>query len=127
MPAPTTPGARLGRAAATLLQGRRPADASVRAGNGVWRKSLARGWAALGRSLGRALHRLGLQLSGVAFLVFALAFGSAGLSGWWNAHPHARPGANLTSLPPLAGVELGLGLLFLYFGVSNLLRAGHRP
>jgi len=84
------------------------------------------------------LGRLGLQLSAVVYLVFALSFGAAGIKSWSVDHAgaagtsggmlhHVGHAASLTQMAPMTEMELGLALVFAYFGISSLARASRRP
>lgn len=105
-----------------------PASLSGRAGRGAGRLFAQR--KQIGQNLGRAslaasrrflahagsvLRQLGLQMSGIVFLLFAFSFGFDGLRKWRHLPPHS------TSHTPL--FEGGIALLLLYFGVSSFLRA----
>lgn len=105
-----------------------PASLSGRAGRGAARlfsrrkdygQNLGRASRAASRRffahVGAALRQLGLQMSGVVFLLFALSFGFEGLRTWYHLPPHSA-----SRVPMYEG---GVALLFLYFGVSSFLRA----
>ncbi|HUX68702.1 MAG TPA: hypothetical protein VMV31_14545 [Terriglobales bacterium] len=126
---PASTGTRLGRAAASLLQGVRPQPgrpAAVPAAASVQR-ALGRSGKHLLASLSRAFGHIGLQIAAVFYAVFALSFGAAGVHGWLHDHrlPGHRP-LGLTQASAATQLELALALVFLYFAVSSLLRAGRR-
>ncbi|MGH9472824.1 MAG: hypothetical protein ACRD1M_08785 [Terriglobales bacterium] len=129
----SSPGARLGRAAAHLVTGKTrlpmAAAAVARPRLAMQRAALRASRHLLGR-VGSVLARLGLQVSSVLYLLFALSFGAAGVKGWQADHHRAaaaayRP-ASLTAASPLTLLELALALLFLYFSLSSMLRAAAR-
>jgi Na+/phosphate symporter len=70
------------------------------------------------RHLGAALRQIGLQIFGVVFLFFALGFAYHGVRELRSFQLH---GGNNS----LAAIELGLALLFTYFGISSFARAIH--
>lgn len=80
--------------------------------------------------VGGLLARLGLQVSSVLYLLFAVSFGAAGVKGWQADHQRALAAAwqpaSLTAASPLTLLELGLALLFFYFSLSSMLRAAAR-
>lgn len=131
MAEPLSTGGKLGRAAGQLF------NAARHAGKPALRTSAA----AAGRSLtfsgiatsapvklgaGKRLVRqftahialtlrlLGYQLGGILFLAFALAFGWHGLTVW----RHLPPRIGLAG-ERMAFLQMGIGLLFAYFGLSS--------
>ena len=61
-----------------------------------------------------ALRLLGYQIGGVLFLAFALAFGWHGLTVW----RHLPPSIGIAG-ERMAFLQMGIGLLFAYFGLSS--------
>lgn len=115
------PGAaRLGRAAARLWLRHRPSAQAASRPRPV-AHALGRSARHFAARCGNVFARLGLQVSAMLYLVFALSFGYAGWQGWQSDHVH--PGAHAT---PATQWELALGLIFFYFAVSSLLRAAAR-
>ena len=112
MPPATLPG-RFGRAAGRLF--------ARRNGNSGYGRNLGHASRAAGRRFfshfGEALRQLGLQMSGIMFLFFGIAFGAEAFRTWHHLPPHS------TSHVPL--LEGGGALMFVYFGVSSFLRAAH--
>jgi len=105
-----------------------PASLSGRAGRGAARlftqrkqvgQNLGRASLAAGRRffahVGSALRQLGLQMSGIVFMLFAFSFGYDGLRKWHHLPPHSA------SRVPM--IEGGIALLLLYFGLSSFMRA----
>ncbi|MGN6591362.1 MAG: hypothetical protein ACTHJX_00515 [Terriglobales bacterium] len=112
--------AKLGRASARLWLRHRSALHAPHRQHPVAR-SLGRGLRHFAGRCGNVFAHLGLQISAVLYLAFALSFGFAGWKGWRADHLH--PGAHASAATQL---ELGLTLVFLYFGLSSLLRAAAR-
>ena len=76
------------------------------------------------RSLGRVAHQLWLQISGVLYLLFAIGFGAEGYRNWAaDHHALAAHAASLTQMSPTSAAELGLCLVFAYFGLSAWARS----
>ena len=118
-------GARVGRAAAALLSGQRPRPGALPPG--TMPRALGRGGKHLLAHLGRAFGHIGLQVSAVLYLVFALSFGAAGVQGWLaDRRQLGDHSASLTQASAATQLELALALIFLYFAVSSLLRASRR-
>ncbi len=120
----------MGRVAAGWLRPRRAADTAGAASTagatpaGAVRQASLRAGRHLLSHVGRILRRLGLQLSGVVYFVFALGFGAEGVKRW--RHDHAALGphtSSITTMAPGTGVELGIALVFIYFGLTSLARA----
>ena len=63
-------------------------------------------------------RQLALQVTGCIFLVFAFTFGYEGFRGWRRLPEHSH-----AQLPYL---EMGIGLLLAYFGISSFFRAHSR-
>lgn len=122
-PSSASPGARLGRAAARWIRSPRTRNPSGAAG-----QALRRAGRTLLASFLSTFARLGLQISAVLYLCFALAFGAAGIRSWLASRPAdwARRAPAPAGFEGNAGWELALALLFLYFGISSLLRASRR-
>jgi hypothetical protein len=89
----------------------------ARIGTGLMRATSAAGRALI-RNLAAALRQIGLQIFGVVFLFFAIGFGYHGIREWHQFQLHG--GRNT-----LAITELGLALLFAYFGISSFARAAN--
>ncbi|MGH9486610.1 MAG: hypothetical protein ACRD04_03360 [Terriglobales bacterium] len=144
-------GARLGRAAAMLVRQRqrlrqaRLEQAGAQAGRaagafvgnkihahaqtpGVLKQALARSRRHFWARAGSALSCLGLQVTGVLFLFFALGFGIAGVQSWMADRTHAAVSltTSLTQASSTTQLELALALIFAYFGISGLFRAAAR-
>ncbi|MGH9580902.1 MAG: hypothetical protein ACRD2R_07910 [Terriglobales bacterium] len=64
---------------------------------------------------GRALRRLGLEIAGFFFLVFAAVGGAAA----WREYAALEHG----STPERLGLALGFSVLFAYFGATSFWRA----
>lgn len=103
----------MGRAAGRLLAGRnrrvRRAGQWGQAGGALLRQVFGH--------LGAALRQIGLRVMGVLFLVFALVFGYHGFVAWRHLPPR--------SAPAMPWMEMGMGLIFAYFGLSSFFRALH--
>jgi len=128
-PRPASTGARLGRAAASLLQGARPEPGRLARSPsaGSVPRALGRGGKHLLAHVGRAFGHIGLQVSAVLYSVFALSFGAAGVQGWLaDRRQLGDHSASLTQASAATQLELALALIFLYFAVSSLLRASRR-
>ncbi|MGH9467036.1 MAG: hypothetical protein ACRD1Y_06745 [Terriglobales bacterium] len=117
--------ARLGRAAGTL--GGEKAQAHART-PGALGAAFRSGRRALWAHAGNALGRLGLQVSAVLYLIFAVGFGWAGVNGWMadRTHLHIPVSTSLTQASGATQFELALAVIFAYFGISSLLRAAAR-
>ncbi|HET9784869.1 MAG TPA: hypothetical protein VFP94_07930 [Terriglobales bacterium] len=112
--------AKLGRATARLWI-RHRSSLQANPHSHVVTRSLGRGLRHFARRCGSVFAHLGLQISAVLYLAFALSFGFAGWKGWRADHLH--PGAHASAATQL---ELALTVVFLYFGLSSLLRAAAR-
>jgi len=118
-----------GRVAARLLRPRRGSAAG--GASGVWKKAALRAGRHLLGHVGQVARRLGLQVSAVLYLIFAVSFAAEGYRGWAHDHQalhrHMAGGAGLTTLGSHTELMLGLALVFGYFGVSSLARARQAP
>ncbi|HVB39594.1 MAG TPA: hypothetical protein VNE83_01755 [Terriglobales bacterium] len=118
-----------GRVAARLLRPRRGSAAG--GASGAWKKAAARAGRHFWGHVGQVARRLGLQVSAVLYLIFAVSFAAEGYRGWARDHQalhrHMAGGAGLTTLGSHTELMLGLALVFAYFGVSSLARARQAP
>ncbi len=101
----------MGRAAGRLLAGRNPQARRL----GRWGKASGTLARQVFEHVTAALRQIGLRIMGVLFFTFAMVFGYHGFAAWRH-------------LPPQSGatmpwVEMGLGLVFAYFGLSSFFRA----
>lgn len=125
--APIVPAmAQWGRAAGNAA-GKRLASPSTRA-PGALSTALGRGRRRLWAHCANVVQRLGLQLASVMFLFFACGFGFAGVKSWMADHVHhgMQLSSSATAMSSTTWLELGLAVLFAYFGVSSWLRAAAR-
>ncbi len=129
---PLSTGGQLGRAAGKLFNAARRAagdpglrEKAAAAGHSLAASGIAAGAPVklgAGKRLFRqftahimlALRLLGYQLGGVLFFAFALAFGWHGLTVW----RHLPPRIGLAG-ERMAFLQMGIGLLFAYFGLSS--------
>lgn len=113
-----------GRAAARLFRPRPTITGA--AGGGIVKKAALRAGRHLLGHVGQILRRIGLQISAMLYLIFALGFGADGYRDWAQDHKNLKhQAASLTTMSGQTELLLGLALVFLYFGVSSWARSQH--